>query len=80
MGVNLTQEEYDALFFRIQMLGNDVATGALAAAVPPEVPPPAAPAEQPEVFVSNTNQADLNPSTSNGLKMYQTATKAREPA
>ena len=30
MGVNLTQEQYDALMLRIQTLENDVATGALA--------------------------------------------------
>ena len=60
---------------RINALEQDVAAGTLAAALPPA---PVAPHVQPDVFVSNPYQADLNSSTSNGLKMYQTAVKARE--
>ena len=43
-------------------------------------PQPVAQANNPQgIFVSNPYQADINPSTSNGLKMYQNATAKRDP-
>ena len=67
--VNLTQVQYQALLDRITALEGQPAQPAQVVVQP---------AQQPQVFVSNPYQADINPSTSNGLKMYQTATKTRD--
>ena len=84
-----TQQLIQQLNQRIQQLEADAAANAAAtanatatanaaaAAAANAAAPPDAPAVT-ETFVSNPYQADINPSKTNGLKMYQMATKERD--
>ena len=81
MGTAVTQEQVNALLTRIQQLEDQVNN---LPPVPPAAPPAAPqvvvqpPTAVQETFVTNPYQGNINPTTSNGLKMYQSATTARE--